>query len=113
MLPPPIRELPEGELRGGNPLLVIARVGADKIQILEAGLDGRDPSRSRMRGVPFAEVSPNESSVRVAALIAAAWGKRISRYRWCPACKELIEPERMNVGKICDDCASAALGVLF
>lgn len=113
MLPAPTQERPGRELWGGDPLVVIVIVGADKIRIMEAAIEWPDPSRPRTRGAPFAEVSLRESAARVAALITAAWGKRISRYRWCPACRSLAEPEHMNAGNVCDGCAPKVLGVVF
>ena len=51
-------------------------------------------------------------TARVAELIALAWAKRISRYRWCPLCRRRVEPEHMTEA-ICHGCAERKLGVLF
>ena len=96
-------------------MTVIVRVKKDTIEILEAGLEWTHAPASRCKGQPFAKVRLGTPANRVAELIAAAWGKRISRYRWCPRCREVVEPERMHSGRtgICQSCASRVLGVIY
>jgi hypothetical protein len=65
-----------------------------------------------VKGQPFAKMPFRTPAVRVAELIALAWGKRVSRYRWCPRCRRAAEPERM-LEAVCHACAEKMLHVVF
>ena len=111
MLPQPVTTNEAGDLLGGDPAVVIVRVTADKLVILEAGWDWADSHRVVRKGQPFAKVPPRSSPTRVAELIAMAWSKRLSQYRWCPRCQRRREPEFMHAS-ICGGCAERVLGIV-
>jgi hypothetical protein len=111
MLPQPVATNGAGDLLGGEPATVIARVTADEILIMEAGLHWVDSHRVVEKGQPFAKAPLRTPPPRIAQLIAMARGKRLSRYRWCPRCRETREPEFMH-GVICGVCAERVLGVV-
>jgi len=111
MLPQPVTTNEAGELLGGDPAVVIVRVTADKIVIMEAGWDWADSHRVVRKGQPFAKVPLRTPPPRVAELIALAWGKRLSQYRWCLRCQETHEPEFMD-GPLCGTCAEKVLGIV-
>ena len=112
MLPAPVRTNDAGELLGGDPVLVIVRVEATAIEILEASIVWEGAHSPALKGRPFAKVPLRTPAARVAELIGAAWAKRISRYRWCPRCRRRNEPEHMQEA-ICHGCAERFLGVVF
>jgi hypothetical protein len=104
MLPKPAHVSDVGELLGGDPVVVIVRVDAKTIEIMEAGIEADGPHTPTVKGRPFANVPLRTPTARVAELIAMAWGKRVSRYRWCPRCRLVREPEHMAHGRFCDGC---------
>jgi hypothetical protein len=97
---------------GGDPPLVIVGIEADQIGIMEAGIDWSDVTRPMTKGKPFAKVPLRTPAVRVAELISMAHGKRLSRFRWCPMCRETMEPEHMH-GRVCQGCASKHFGIVY
>jgi len=111
MLPQPVTSNDAGDLLGGEPAVVIVRVTADKIVIMEAGWDWADSHRAVQKGKPFAKAPLRTPPPRIAQLITMAWGKRVSQYRWCPRCQQPREPEFMQ-GAICGGCAERVLGVV-
>lgn len=111
MLPNPVKTNEAGELLGGEPATVIVQVTTDKIVIMEAGWDWANSHRVVQKGQPFAKAPLRTPPPRIAQLIAMAWGKRISQYRWCPRCQQPREPEFMD-GAICGGCAEKVLGVI-
>jgi hypothetical protein len=111
-LPAPVQTNADGELLAGEPVVVIVRVEDDVIRIMEAGIEWQGAHSPTLKGEPFAEVPLRETAARVAELIALAWGKRISRYRWCPRCRSRVEPEHM-VDAICQRCAEKVQRVVF
>ena len=111
MLPNPVRKGSTSELIGGDPAVVIVRVGAGGIEIMEAGIDWSNPSCPMTKGNPFAKVALRARATRVAELIAKAHGHRVSSYRWCPMCQGRMEPEHM-LDSICQGCAEKYLGVV-
>jgi hypothetical protein len=113
MLPKPVTTNDKGELLGGDPVAVLVSVEVDKIRIMEASKKWDNPMYPSLTGAPFASTPLNTNAARVAELIMAAWGKRVSRYRWCPRCNTVNEPERMNVGNVCDGCAEKLMCVAF
>jgi hypothetical protein len=112
MLPAPVRTNEDGELVAGDPAVVIVRIDADVIRIMEASIEWHGAHSPTLKGQPFAKVPLRSAAVRVAELIALAWGKRISQYRWCPQCRRGIEPERMLTA-VCHGCAIKVLGMVF
>jgi len=111
MLPQPVTTNEAGELLGGAPAVVMVRVTREEIVIMEADWDWADSHRVAQKGQPFAKVPLRTSPLRVAELVAMAWGKRLSQYRWCPRCQRRHEPEFMD-GAICGGCAERVLGVI-
>lgn len=111
MLPQPVTANEAGDLLGGKPAAVIVRVTADKIVVMEAGWDWADSHHVIQKGRPFAKAPLRTSPVRVAELIAMAWGKRVSQYRWCPRCQQTHEPEFMHES-VCGGCAEKVMGVI-
>jgi hypothetical protein len=95
MLPSPVRTNEDGELLAGDPVVVIVRIDADAISIMEASIDWQGAHSPTLKGLPFAKVPLRAFAVRVTELIALAWGKGISEYRWCPQCRRRVEPEHM------------------
>jgi hypothetical protein len=112
MLPAPVRTNDGGELLGGDPVIVIVRVGATAIEIMEASLEWEDAPLAALKGRPFAKVPVRTPATRVAQLITSAWAKRLSRYRWCSQCRRRTEPEHMHEA-ICHGCAEKVLGLVF
>lgn len=108
MLPKPVRTSDAGELLGGEPVVVIVRVDTKAITIMEAGFEGDGALEQPVQGQPFAKMPLRTPAARVAELIAMAWGKRVSRYRWCPRCRLVREPEHMSEA-ICCACAEKGL----
>jgi hypothetical protein len=111
MLPEPVQWVKDGTLFGGDPPTVVVLVQADKIVILQGGLDCSDVTRPKHVARPFAKVELSVSATRLAELIALCHGKRIGSYRWCPKCRRRVEPERMRKG-ICYGCAETSLDIL-
>jgi hypothetical protein len=112
MLPAPVRTIDGDELQGGDPIVVMVRLESDAIRIMEPTIEWQGPHSPKLKGLPFGKVSFRASAARVAELIGLAWGKRVSRYRWCPRCRERAQPEHMLSG-VCHGCASRVLGVVF
>lgn len=114
MVPKPVRTNEQGELLGGNPPIVAVRASESAIEVLEAGIDwpGVQPE---WRPRPFATAMLDTPASEVAELIAGAWGKRLSRYRWCPRCRRMTQPEHMLESKVgvCHGCATKHLGIVF
>jgi hypothetical protein len=110
MLPAPVRTNDDGELVAGEPSVVIVRVDASGIAIMEASIEW-DGHKPLLKGRPFAKVPLRTSATRVAELIARAWGKRISRYGWCIQCKRRIAPE--HGGCICDGCSTRVSRIVY
>ncbi len=113
MMPKPVQTSAEGDLLAGDPVVVIVSVEATTIRIMEAGIDWVGPHTPTTTGRPFAKVPFRTPATRVAELVASAWAKRVSRYRWCPQCRQTLEPEHMNQGNVCDGCATKLFGVVF
>ncbi len=113
MLPAPVHASQDGELLAGEPVVVIVRFEEKVIQIMEAGIEWSGGAHSpTLKGQPFAKVPFRTPAARVAELIAMAWGKRVSRYRWCPRCRQKAEQEHMSEA-ICHGCAEKVRGVVF
>lgn len=112
MLPAPVLTNEADDLLAGDPVVIIVRVEATAIHIMEAGIEWSGSHSPTVKGQPFTKVPFRTPAARVAELIATAWGKRVSRYRWCPGCRRTLEPEHM-VGGTCHSCATKVLGVVF
>jgi hypothetical protein len=114
MLPRPVKVNENGELVGGKPPVVVVRLSENAIEVMEAGIDW-DGVLPAWKPRPFAAATFEAPAAEVATLIARAWGKRVSRYRWCPRCRRTIEPEHMLRGKagVCQGCATKYFGVVF
>lgn len=112
MVPPPRRHEGDGVITGGDPVTVLVRIAEDTIHILEPAVVWDDPSVPSLKATPFAKVPWHTAGSRVAELITLASGKRLSRYRWCPRCRAVHEPERMHES-VCHGCAEKILGVVF
>jgi predicted amino acid dehydrogenase len=112
MVPTPSRRKTNGIITGGDPATVLVRVGDDGIHILEPGLVWEGPSTPVERATPFAKAPLHATAARVAELIILASSKRLSRYRWCPRCRRVQEPEHM-LKSVCHGCAEKVLGVVF
>lgn len=111
MVPAPHRREADGVIAGGDPVTVLVRLD-DAIHILEPELVWDGPSVPRLTATPFAKVPWHAAASRVAELITLASSKRLSRYRWCPRCRALHEPERM-LDSVCHGCAEKVLKVVF
>jgi hypothetical protein len=111
MLPQPVTSNEAGDLLGGEPAVVIVRVTADEIVVMEAGWEwgGHVPTR---KGQMFAKTSLRAPTTRVAELITMATSKRLSRYQWCPRCHMKHQPEHVH-GAVCQGCAEKVLGIVF
>jgi len=105
MMPKPVTRRGPRELVGGDPESVIVRVGPTRIVIQEAAIRWNGPSHPERVGVPVADVPMRAPATRVTKLIARAHGRRISRYRWCPMCRKVMQPEHMD-GSVCHGCRS-------
>jgi hypothetical protein len=79
---------------------------------MEAKVTWRSTHLPTLEGAPFATVPLRATAHRVAALITAAWSKRISQYRWCPSCFRRTEPEHMR-GAVCHGCAERVFQIVF
>jgi hypothetical protein len=113
MLPSPVIQRDDGELRGGHPVAVIANVDDEMIHISEGAVRWKGPHCPEIVAVPFASVPLSDNAADVARLVVAAWAKWLSRNRWCPSCRRLIDPGHMNTGSVCDGCATKVLGIVF
>jgi hypothetical protein len=112
MLPKPVQVGEAGELQAGSPVAVIVRVEPTEIVITTAAIEWPGPHSPVRVGRPFAKVPLRTAASRVSELIARAWSKRVSEYRWCPRCEQTMEPERMT-GPVCHSCATEHLGVVY
>ncbi len=109
MLPKPVQTSDTGELQAGDPVVVIVHVDASTIAIMEAGIEVDGPPTPTMKGQPFATVPLRTPAARVAEPVAMAWGKRVSRYRWCPRCRLVRHPEHMSEAT-CRECVQKRAG---
>lgn len=112
MVPAPSHRKTSGIITGGDPVTVLVRVADDGIHVLEPELVWASTSVPVERAAPFARVPLRAAATRVAELILMASSKRLSRYRWCPRCRRVREPERM-LKSVCHGCAEKVLGVVF
>jgi hypothetical protein len=113
MLPSPVVERVDGELRGGDPVSVIVQIDEKEIRIMEATFKWDRPGRPQLHRIPFAVVPISDNAADVARLVMAAWAKWLSRNRWCPRCHRVVRPGYMNAGGLCDSCAAKVMDIVF
>jgi hypothetical protein len=113
MLPKPVKLNEYGELVGGRPQVVAVRLRERVIEVLEAGI-GWEGVLPAWRPRLIAETTFDAPAIEVAALIARAWSQRVSRYRWCPRCRNTHQPEHMmQTMSVCQGCATKYFRVVF